>query len=1072
MRNSPTWILLLIFASPLYAVDPSRSLSQYMLDNWQKKDGLPQNSVNTILQTRDGYLWFGTQEGLVRFDGMVFRVFDKFNTPSFRHNMVAALAEDDRGRLWIATRNGLISYSRGSFDRVDSSLGLTDHDVRSLCVEGKRLWIGTDHQGVFVLEEDRVRHVQPNLPTVNVLCATGRDSLWIGTQSGLYGLFDDRLAHLDNLAGIRVSEIRALWQDHEGTLWIGTYGGGAVQFLNGRFSQADLGHGSSDDLVISVRHDRDRNVWIGTDGAGIIRWHRGAVRRFTVAQGLAINVVISLQEDQEGNLWIGTGGAGIQRVSDGKFVSFTERDGLPYDMSWSVLQSRDDRMWIGTDGGGVASMGADGITTVSSSSGLPNNVVMSLHEGADRRLWAGTRGGGVAVLDGKTIRVYDDGRGLASNVVRSITTDGLGRVWIGTESRGVSILDHNRWTTLNTANGLPSNSVRALVAARGDTVWIGTNGGLVCHTGGTMTVFDEKHGLSNPFVRCLHQDNEGVWWVGTFGGGLNRFKEGRFSPVRTSDGLFDDVVFSIVGDDAGYLWLTSNRGVFRVALAELRDFADGRIRSVRSLVFDEADGMKSSECNGGSPGAWRSRDGRLWFATVKGISVIDPQRMRFNNRPPAVVVEEMIVDGETVDLSGEAILAPGSNRLEIHYTGLSYVAPRRVRFKYMLEGFDQDWVDAGARRTAFFTNIPPGQYRFHVQACNNDGFWNTTGATLVFDLRPYIWQTWWFQLLGFLAVSAASLAAYRIRVRHLATRQKKLERLVTEKTQQLADQKVALEIALRDLKDTQAQLVHSAKMSSLVQLVSGMAHEINNPMAVIHGNLPHLEDRIDQMKSLLQKTESLVADKSMSESLKQEAKYAALVEDTSDIIRSCYVAVERIKKIILNLRNFSRLEEADLKEVDIHEGLESAVQFLSPTYHGEVTFHQDFGSLPRLSCFAGQLNQVFMNLIQNAADSVEERNRLDGRAEGHVWIQTRIVNNPDDPRRKWIQICVKDDGMGIPEEHRDKLFDPFFTTKPVGSGTGLGLSISYGIVQKHNGRIYPLFSDGQGGVEFVVELPA
>lgn len=1072
MRLLSACCVLCVMVSPLRAVDPSRSLSQYMLESWDKKDGLPQNSVNTICQTHDGYLWFGTQEGLVRFDGMAFRVFDKFNAPPFRHSMVPSLAEDGQGRLWIGTRDGLLCHVKSAFLRYDSLDGLMDTDVRALLCDGSKLWIGTDDSGLFVRENDVIRREIPDLTTVNVLCKTGGDSLWIGTLNGLYGYFHGRLVRLDSLFSPGHAEIRALWRDGEGTLWIGTYGGGAFQFRNGVFSRADLGPGSEADLVTAIRHDRDGNLWFGTDGGGLIRRSGFGTRRFTTAHGLPINVILSMQEDLEGNLWIGTGGGGLLRISNGKFVSYTARDGLPYDMSWTVMEGADGRMWIGTDGGGLAELRAGVFSTFNRSGGMPSNVIMSVYEDARGQVWAGTRGGGVSRIDGNRIRIFGERDGLPSNVIRSLTADGRGRIWVGTEGRGVAYLEGAAWHTIDKSNGLPSNSVRALTGSGSDSVWIGTNAGLVLFDGRDLHVYDEKQGLSNPFVRCIHQDGASVWWVGTFGGGLNRFKDGRFTPIRSGDGLFDDIVFSVVEDREGFLWLTSNRGVSRVSLDELRAFADGKIDKVRCVVFDESDGMKSSECNGGSPGAWRSKDGRIWFATVKGLSVIDPSDIRLNREPPPVNVEEVIVDGETADLSGSIEFAAGSHRLEIQYTGLSFVAPRRVKFRYKLDGFDRDWVDAGSRRTAYFTNIPPGAYVFHVQACNNDGYWNTAGASLAFVLKPFFWQTWWFQLGGVGLLIGIVVGLYRLRVRTLAARQVKLERLVGEKTHQLAEQKIALEVALKDLKDTQTQLVHTAKMSSLVQLVAGMAHEINNPMTIIHGNLPHLEDRILQLTRTLEDTKTALTTAATPEAVMKavEWNYEPVRDETMDILKSCNLAVERIKRIIVNLRNFSRLEEAELKEVDVHEGLDSAIQFIAPNFGERVTFHRRFAELPRISCFAGQLNQVFLNLILNAAESVEERNHVQGRAGGQVWIMTEEAHPENDAGRKWIRVTVKDDGMGIPPAYRDKLFDPFFTTKPIGSGTGLGLSICYGIVRKHNGRIYPVF-ENEHGAAFVVEIP-
>ncbi len=1063
--------------SPAYALDPNKVLSQYMQDIWQKKEGLPQNSVNTILQTHDGYVWFGTQEGLVRFDGVKFTVYDRQNTEAFQHNFVWMVVEDRQHRLWAGTRNGLLRMVNGRFTRYATEEGLPHAGIRCL-LEDKdgTLWIGTDGGGLARLKGDAVRvwTVQQGLPsnTVTALMLDADGRVWCGTDAGVALVAKDAIFPIQ-LPELHSLNVRAFLVDRAGKIWIGTWGTGVFVYEAGRLVTSGVLASLKKDFIYGFTEDRDGNLWVATDGGGLVRYTNGRLERFTTADGLPISVVMSLLEDREGNLWVGTGGGGLVRYSDGKFTSFTTSNGLANNMVWSILEDRQGDMWIGTDGGGVTRLRGGSVRTYSARDGLAHDVVWSLYEDRTGRLWVGTRGGGVSVMQDGRLTTYSTVHGLSSNLVRCVLEDREGRIWIGTEGGGLNVLDHGRWRVISTHTGFVNDVIRTMMEDRAGVLWIGTNGGLVRYAGEAFEVYNTDKGLSNDFVRSLYEDEDGCLWVGTFGGGLNRLRDGRLVSMSSRDGLFDDVIFRLVPDGQQHLWMSSNKGVSRIALKDLHDFVDGRNRAIRSISYDESDGMKSSECNAGQAAACRTRDGRLWFATVKGAAVIDPTGFRLNDRPPPVLIEELIVDELRADYTPSIDIEPGNDRFEIHYTGLSFVAPRKVRFRYRLEGFDKEWMEAGGRRVAYYTNLPPGHYTFQVTACNNDGVWNEQPAVMAVTLDPFFYETSGFYIVTGFGLLFAVLIAFRARVKNLDRRRAELERVVREKTRQIADQKEELERALQDLKRTQSQLVQSAKMSSLGQLVAGMAHEINNPITIIHGNLPHLEEHLRDFRRLVTDTERRLSAVELESfrGLKSQVRYDTMMEDAEDIIRSCNLAIDRIKRVILNLRNFSRLEEAELKEVDLHEGLESALSLVLPNHQHAIEIHRGYGPLPRILCYASQMNQVFMNLLLNAVEAILERNRLEQRSEGHIWITTELRPAVAGGGRRQVRIRIRDDGIGVPDTVREQIFDPFFTTKPVGLGTGLGLSISYGIVQKHNGRIY-CQSSGGPGAEFIVEIPA
>jgi ligand-binding sensor domain-containing protein len=349
-------------------------------------------------------------------------------------------------------------------------------------------------------------------------------------------------------------------------------------------------------------------------------------------------------------------------------------------------------------------------------------------------MWFGTNGGLSRFRDGHFTN-YRKQDGLSNELIRAIYEDREGGLWVGTRGGGLNYFKDGKFThQLN--QSLASNIVRMIFEDSLGNVWVGQNDGLTRFKAGQSVTYTTKNGLSHNAVYAMIEDADGAYWVGTYGGGLNRLKDGKFVRYTTKEGLFDDVIFQVLDDGRGYLWISCNQGVFRVSKQELNNFADGKIKVITPTVYGTADGMKSKECNGSSqPAGWKTKDGRLWFPTIKGVAVVDPSQLKLNQLPPPVYVEQISVDARAIAFKEEMRLPPSKGQLEVHYTGLSLAAPEKVRFKYKLEGFDQDWVDAGTRRVAYYTNLPPGWYSFQVMACNNDGVWNEQGAVFTLRLR-------------------------------------------------------------------------------------------------------------------------------------------------------------------------------------------------------------------------------------------------------------------------------------------------------------------------------------------------
>ncbi len=756
------------------ALDPHRALTQYGHDVWRTGDGLPQNAVLAVLQSRDGYLWLGTTSGLVRFDGVRFTVFDKSNTQAIGHNQISALFEDRDGALWIGTfGGGLARLQNGRFTAYTTRDGLSHDVVKAINQERDgALWIATLAHGVNRFKDGRFRvyTTRDGLPHDDVFAvAPGRDGgVWIATAGGLASFRDGKFTAYTTRDGLPSNRVVSVYEDRKGTVWAGTRDRGLVRLRDGGFSVLTVRDGLSSDAVSSILEDRAGALWFATKDRGLNRLYDGRFSAYTTKDGLSSDVVYSVVEDREGSLWIGTFGGGVNRLRDSRFVVFTSQNGLPYDHVRSVFADAKGRVWLATFGGGLGLLEDGRFSTFSRRDGLPHDRLFCVLQDRRGEVWVGTAGAGLARRRGGRFTRYTTRDGLAHDNVRALYEDRQGNLWVGT-SGGLSRFRDGRFTNYTTADGLPNDAVHAIHQDRSGALWLGTwGGGLARFQDGTFTALSRKDGVPNDFILSFYEDREGSLWIGTLGGGLVRLREGRFRVYTTKDGLFEDLVYQVLEDGRGNLWISCNKGVYRVSKRELDDLDRGVGRTVRSVAYGVADGMPSGECTSGSqPLGGKDRDGRLWIPTERGVVVIDPDRLETNQVPPPVSIEELLVDRRPVAVEGQPSLAPGGGDLEFRYTGLSFLVPGNVRFRYRLEGWNDDWVDAGPRRVATYTNIPPGRYRFRVLAANADGVWNEAGASFAFRLRPHFHQTWWFYGLVATTVGLAGLGLHRLKVRQV-----------------------------------------------------------------------------------------------------------------------------------------------------------------------------------------------------------------------------------------------------------------------------------------------------------------
>jgi signal transduction histidine kinase/ligand-binding sensor domain-containing protein len=765
--------VLLLCAGGAGGLDPERPGSEFARRAWQTDSGLPQNTVHSIAQTSDGYVWVATEEGLARFDGLSFTIFDRQNTPALKSNDVRALLTSGKAGevLWVCTAAGATRLYNGEWRTFTTADGLAGDDVAAAYEDRLgAVWFATS-AGLSRYAEGKFTSFtkRDGLEGGGVL-AVAEDaggSLWVGTDEGL-SRFDGGVFTTETTGDGPTRAVTAIALGGDGCLWLGTADGLSC-LRDGRPRTFTTADGLPNDRITSLRAGTGGSLWVGT-AAGLARWHGGRFETFKGEDdGLSDGIVLSIFEDAEGSLWVGTESEGLTQLKDRKFTTYTTREGLASDLVKSIYEDRQGGVWVGTYGGGLSLLKDGRVRTYTTEQGLPSNIVLSLAEGADGALWVGTPDGLSRLRDGR-FTTYTSAEGLPNDFVRSIYADRAGALWVGTRG-GLARMKGEEFETYTTAEGLPDNFVGTIYEDKSGVLWVGTLGGLSRFEGGSFKTYTTREGLSDNVVISIHGDAEGRLWIGTNGGGLNLFKDGRFASFTTRDGLPNDTIYRVLEDGRRRLWMSCNKGVFRLDKSELEEFAAGRARTLNPVVYGTADGMRTRECSGGGhPSAWRDHAGRLWFSTIKGVATIDPEHMPTNRHPPPAVVEQVRVDGESVAAWPPPSLPPGRSRFDFHYAGLSFVAPEKVRYRYMLEGFDKDWVDGGDRRVAYYTNLGPGEYVFKVIAANNDGVWSSRPATFSFRLRPHFYRTYWFYALVVVGLGLLGWQLYALRLRQVRER--------------------------------------------------------------------------------------------------------------------------------------------------------------------------------------------------------------------------------------------------------------------------------------------------------------
>jgi signal transduction histidine kinase/ligand-binding sensor domain-containing protein len=1086
LRHLFILIISLYACTGLHAQDPFR---EFKMTHWDSKKGMPNDLVLSIFQTSDGFVWLSGYFGLARFDGAEFAHFNSKSEPLFTSDgFVSVLAESSDTALWIATPgSGLLRYKQGKFQAflTDKAnlfiLGVVNKDDLLVTVGNssqefivfnartrKSLMVPPKERGAWFAK----RLLANTRPSASNNIASGRLGLpKVLNRNGVL----DTLNAGDNgtLDGLAYSSI---FTDSKGRIWMGSDQGlftleqDKLKPFPGMEGQSLAPISPTRGLIVE---DGRKGIWVGTkDGLAYLPDGAKAFSFYTNQGQTGIRNVSCMMTDAEGNIWAGTD-KGIFKFSRSKVINFSEKDGIVNSRMAGVLEiGRDDYLIATRDNKAYTIRNNKVAPYLFKNPNLlsDNFEILHLYKDAQENIWIG--GNKVVVK----INNREEKRYKVETQARMVTTGIDGRIYFAIINRGIAYInEHDTLSYLNLGVDLSSyflSSLRQLA----DGTWILTsyNEGIVIVTPGKKPIYYKQvDTVSGVPVFNSYQDKDGTLWFPT-ANGIARLADGKLQLVGTKDGMPDGSAFEILEDQSGNFWIPGNYGVLKVKKSDLiKRLADSSY-TITWTMLDEADGLNNRQTVGARHSILSS-DGKVLVVGVGGLIMIDPSKIQANAQKPLLAINQLSVDDQAVDMTAPVFVGPGDHRYVFSYSALSFTAPEKVMIKFRMRGYDRDWIVSKGERRAIYTNLPPGEHVFEIIAANSDGVWTEVPRQFAFTVKPFFYQTIWFRVLALLGLLGLIWGIVRWRTASVRERTIQLEKEVGKRTEELHKQKMELEQTLGSLKSTQAQLIQAEKMASLGELTAGIAHEIQNPLNFVNNFSEVSVDLISEMKDEFKKG-------SPEEGL-------AIADDIKQNLDKILHHGKRADAIVKGMLQHSRSSTGTKEPTDINALCD---EYLRLSYHGlrakdksfNAQFHFDPDpSIGMINVVPQDMGRVLLNLINNAFYAVnEKKKKLGDGYEPMVTVSTKLVGNsknpPIEPNQPISQLAngpivlvsVRDNGLGIPETHRNKIFQPFFTTKPTGEGTGLGLSLSYDIIKAHGGELRVETMDGEGS-KFIIQLP-
>ncbi len=1084
----PFWRLVaagfLLLAGTGWALDPARTLDQYRATHWSRQNGLPVNSVNAIAQTQDGYVWLGTQQGLIRFDGIEFTPFPVPRTPSFVSQNISTLSASRNGGLWFGLREGAVGFFDGAVYSALPARWFEPNMMVSKVRESSdgAVWVAWNFgYARWRPRGEPIAEIEKSIGTVpyHALHEDRQGRMWLSAvdQTTVY-YFEQGTRRVFPDPELRDINVFTIADDRDGNIWMGTSHG--LRVYDRDFKPRKMAGYDSATQVNALLIDRHESVWLATEGDGVRRYRDGRWEQYTSAAGLLHNVVNTLHEDAEGNLWIATRG-GLSKLSDVKFPLYTTQEGLAGE-PLGVANAGEDAVWVATTNG-LSRIEGGQIISLPADNGLPNQYVKRPFQASN---------GDVYVIDGdRGLTLLSGGRRIARHLRSewpvAITEDKQGVIvsFAGEVCRVTR--DAVVPFTYQDRDPPPMVWAQMLAPASDGSLWVGSHRGVWHLKDGGYTNWSTHNGLTSSVANWVVEDEDGTVWAG-LAAGVARFKDGRVVCIGSNEGLFDNFIYAIVPDAFGWFWMDSGAGIFRVRRQMLNDFADGKIPAITCEPFNGPEAVKSNDKHGQEPSAAVTKDGRIWFPTAGGVVAVDPARIGTNAVPPPVYIQTTRIDGRA--LSGRRVTAPNAGRgdLEFHYTALSYAAPEKIRFRYFLEGYDHRWVEAGERRSAFYTNLKPGTYTFSVQASNADGVWNTAGDHVELTLTPHFYQTPWFRAsLAFLVISGLA-AIYAWRMRAVRRRQRSLQELnalldakVQSRTTELAaaNQLLREEIAERKRFEQEAdkmnqQLIVASREAGMAEVATSVLHNVGNVLNSVNVSVSVMAAHLRDSKfDALARVGRLLGENARNPDFlttdEKGRKIPAYIERLSDHLGEQHAAISRelvslrkniehIKDIVQMQQGYSRLQ-APTELMSVDEVVDDALRLSGASLaHRQLRIVRDLEPGLEVLVDKPKVLQVLVNLLRNAIHACV----AGGVPDGPITVRVRTADQR-------VRLEVIDPGCGIAPENIGRLFTQGFTTKKDGHGYGLHSSA---IAAKAMGGTLSAVSEGPGkGATFTLELP-
>ena len=1093
--KSPVWIRKFVLAVVLalqflvlprgLTLDVAKTLSQFNCRNWTRQNGLPVDKINCVAQSRDGYLWLGTEEGLVRFDGLEFQTMAVELSSGQGHDIRNLTACKD-GKIIFSVNNGGFGCYNGTNLSAMGGEGWSEAGMEvdaSAIMEARNgmLWAATAKSVARWSVANRAGSFidATNTGLVISFCEDAAGGIWLGTAGdGLYFWAEEKLNPIRDET-LEKLNIFALAADSTGQIWIGT-DHGLKQWAHGQVVNVPEFNWEIKALLV----DRQGALWLGTSGAGLARYEKGKFTFFRKADGLCSDYVTSLLEDTEGSLWVGTRD-GLSQLSDVKFPVYSINEGIGDGTGHSVAASKNGGLWIGT---GLGLCYFDG-------SAATNYAAESLFSNPYIKLCFEARNGDVYVEDGeRNIEILSGGR-LLSRLTNSAWTSAIAEdaqsVLIAAGSGDCLYrfqkgkLNHYQYK-----DGVPPDYywINNLFIASDGAIWVASKNGIFRLQNGAIQHWSTANGLSSDNVLWVCQDAEGSIWVG-LASGIARIKDGLIKNIKPENGLADSCIYAIVPDDCGWVWFSSSRGIFRIRRTALDDFANGKIERIESEMFNGLNVVKSTGRTEQENSACKTLDGRIWFPCPWGVVMIDPAHIPVNRVAPPVHITRVLANGKLFPTADTIIVPTGRGDLQFDFTGLSFIAPESIQFRYQLEGYDSGAETAKGRRQVFYTHLKPGRYRFHVTAADADGVWNQTGDSLNIILRPHFQQTTGFYCLCGGLVLALLGAVYAWRFRHLRAKQRelqesarRLEEEVRKRTAELADRTQSLEKEVEERKRMQLeiervhhQLLETSRQAGMAEVAASVLHNVGNVLNSVNVSATLISGQLKQSHlPALGKVAALVNEHAddlagfltadpkgrrlpsylnqLSEQLVREQQNGLMELDLL-----CQ-NIEHIKDIVAMQQNYGKISGVT-ETVQIADLVEDALRIHAGTLarHG-IELARDYAELPPIEVEKHKALQILVNLIANGWHACDEAGRNDKRLKITI---SRAAHG--------IQISVSDNGIGIPQDNLKRIFNFGFTTRKEGHGFALH---SGAIAATEMGGLLTALSEGPGqGATFTLTLP-